>query len=146
MSKRFRAASAAAGAAVIMSTGFIAGTASAVPTDAAEGWDDCARGHICMWAEPGYSGEKLLDWRPQRRAGAIYNFPASTAYRANSIRNNSNFHVRLYNEYNATGVGHASVCASSSHDDLRRIGFGNATRSAVTVWQCGPKPVRPYPD
>ncbi|MFC3490957.1 peptidase inhibitor family I36 protein [Glycomyces rhizosphaerae] len=145
MSRKFMAAMAAAGTVALMATGITAGTTSAAPTGTAESWDDCPRGHICMWDKPGFNGEKILDWRPQRRGGAVYNFPDSTAYRANSIRNNSDFHVRLSNEYNNMGVGHVSVCAWKSSSDLRWIGFGNATRSVATVFQCGPMPVRPYP-
>ncbi|MDN3243162.1 peptidase inhibitor family I36 protein [Glycomyces tritici] len=140
MSRKFRAALTAAGAAVLMATGFTAGTASAAPADAPEAWDDCAKGHVCMWSKPDFSGEKLVDWNPRHAGGALYNLSASTEYRASSIRNNSNFPVRLANQRDGTGIGLFLVCAHTSRRDL--YGFDNATKSIVTLHQCRP-PVEP---
>ena len=141
MSNTFRAALAAIGAGVLMATGFTAGTASAAPTGAEESWDDCATGHFCLWAEPGFGGEKIVDWAPRQRA--IYHFPASAWNRANSVRNNSHFDVYLHNQVNGSGPFAVCVHAKSGHGDLRLLGWGGSARSATTGFPCPHSPVPP---
>lgn len=131
MSKKFRAALAGIGTAVLMATGVTAGTASAAPTVAGEGWDDCAPGHFCLWDERGFGGEKIVDWSP-RHINAIYRFPASAWNRANSVRNNSSFDVYLHNQLNAGGPFAICVRAKSGRGDLSRSGWGNTAMSATT--------------
>jgi hypothetical protein len=141
MSKTFRAALAAFGAGVLLATGFTAGTASAAPTGAGVGWDDCAPGHFCLWAETGFGGEKIVDWSP-RHNNAIYRFPASAWNRANSVRNNSSFDVYLHNQVNAGGPFAFCVRAKSGYGDLSRLGWGGAAMS-VTTGHCPHYPVPP---
>jgi microcompartment protein CcmK/EutM len=141
MSKKFRAALAGVGTAVLMATGSTAGTASAAPTGTAEGWDDCAPGHFCLWDETGFGGEKIVDWSP-RSYHTIYQFPGSAWNRANSVRNNSRFDVYLHNQINASGPFAKCIHAKSGHGDLSLLGWDSAARSATTS-HCPHTPVPP---
>ncbi|WP_026924126.1 peptidase inhibitor family I36 protein [Glycomyces arizonensis] len=128
---QFKAAAAAVGAAVLMATGFTATAASASTAGVGEAWDDCAWGHVCLWDDPGFSGEKIIDWAP-RRHGEVHDFPASAVDRASSMRNNSNFVVRLYSLHHGMGF-HICAPARFSHGDFRQLGWDNTARSIGTT-------------
>lgn len=127
MSKKSRAALAAAGAAVLIATGFTGGAASAADTDAELAWQDCRPAHLCLWEGTGYSGWKILEWAPHH-PDDTYELSDTALHRASSVRNNSPLPVVLWS--GAVGYGtFLCVTAGGASADLSELGFNNKAAS-----------------
>jgi hypothetical protein len=125
MSKKFKAAAAAVGAAVLVATGFTGGAASAA--DAELAWQDCRPAHLCLWEGKGYSGWKILEWAPLH-PGDTYQLSDTALHRASSVRNNSPLPVVMWS--GAVGYGtFECVRPGQATADLGQRGFNNEAAS-----------------
>ncbi|MFC3490956.1 peptidase inhibitor family I36 protein [Glycomyces rhizosphaerae] len=125
MSKKFKFASAAAGAAVLIATGFTGGAASAADTEQAS--QDCKPAHLCLWEHTGYSGWKIVEWAPLHSEDT-YELADTALHRASSVQNNSHLPVLLYSGRAGNGM-FLCVTAGGASADLAELGFADKATS-----------------
>lgn len=84
----------------------------------------CASGYVCGWANTGYGGDKLVNWRVGS-VGATYEIGRSADNKITSISNESSKALRLYANDGATG---ASFCLGPG-GDIRNLGSLEPSRN-----------------
>ncbi|MEU5157674.1 peptidase inhibitor family I36 protein [Glycomyces sp. NPDC021274] len=117
MKHRFKSGAATACAAVIAGLALTAGPAQAEGEVGAEFYaGGCSSGYVCGWANSGYGGDKLVNWRVGG-VGSTYEIGRSGDNKTSSISNESSRSLRLYANDGATG---AYFCLGPG-DDVRNL-------------------------